>query len=92
MLAQKRKSFCENVGGEKIATMSGAEVSGPTANKIPRANGFDPVVRRKGGHNKRFAKQVPMERVCIDFVEIGVDAETGRKVESLIVINDHSRF
>jgi transposase InsO family protein len=32
-----------------------------------------------------------MERVCIDFVEIGADTETG-KVESMTIMDDHSRF
>ena len=72
--------------------MSGSGVTGPTANKILRSCGFGPVVRRKGKHIKRFSKACPMDRVCIDFVEIGVDEETGRKVESLTVLDDHSRF
>lgn len=72
--------------------MSGSGVSGPTANKILFANGFGPVVKRKGKHAKRFAMAHQMERVCIDFMEIGIDSETGRKVESLTVVDDHSRF
>ena len=72
--------------------MSGSGVSGPTANKILFASGFEPVVKRKGKHTRRFAMPCPMERVCIDFVEIGTDSETGSKVESLTVVDDHSRF
>ena len=92
MIAQKNKPFCKNVGGTKIAQMSGSGVSGPTANKILRASGFEPVVKRKGQHIKRFAKACPLDRVGIDFVEIGIDSETGRKVESLTVEDDHSRY
>lgn len=44
--------------------MSGSGVSGPTANKILFASGFEPVVKRKGRHVKRFAMPCPMERVC----------------------------
>lgn len=92
IVEQKRKPFCKNVGGTKIALMSGSGVSGPTANKILRVSGFDPVVKRKGKHIRRFSKACPMDRVGIDFVEVGVDSDTGLKVESLTVEDDHSRY
>lgn len=49
------------------------------------------MTKRKGRAYKRFEMENVNEMWQIDYVELGVDSTTGRKVESLSIIDDHSR-
>mgnify|MGYP002624060058 CR=1 FL=1 len=72
--------------------MSGVDASAPTVHKVLMSAGYEPVRKQKGKHLKRYAKPSGNYQWNIDFVEIGVDRITGRKIESLSVTDDHSRY
>jgi putative transposase len=72
--------------------MSGVDASAPTVLKALKAAGYPPVRRQAGKHTKRYCRPAANDQWNIDFVEIGVDRITGKKIESLSVTDDHSRF
>jgi transposase InsO family protein len=92
VVKQKEQPFCRNIGSTKIGLMSGVKASGPTVLKALKAAGYPPVRKQAERHTKRYCKQTPNEQWNIDFVEIGTDRITGKKIESLSVTDDHSRF
>lgn len=92
VVEQKKKPFCKNVGARKIGLMSGVDASAPTVHKALMAAGFEPVRKQKGKHIKRYSKPAANDQWNIDLVEIGVDRITGKKIESLSVTDDHSRY
>ena len=91
-MEQKEKPFCWNLGAKKIGILSGVDASAPTVYKALIAAGYEPIRRQKSRHLKRYAKPASNDQWNIDFVEIGVDTVTGKKIESLSVTDDHSRF
>lgn len=90
--AQARKPFCGVLGAAKIKVLSGVDASAPTVRKALRKAGFEIRTRKTNLHRQRFSRAYPNCQWNIDFVEIGVDSATGRKVESLSVTDDHSRM
>ena len=92
MVRQKEQPFCRNIGARKIGIMSGVEASAPTVAKALKLAGYPPVRKQTGKHLKRYCRPAANDQWNIDFVEIGVDRVTGKKVESLSVTDDHSRF
>lgn len=89
---QKRKPFCGDIGAAKIGLMAGVDASAPTVMKALKKMGFKPVREQPPRHLKRYCREAPNEQWNIDFVEVGVDSTTGKKVESLSVTDDHSRY
>jgi len=92
VVKQKEQPFCRNIGARKIGIMSGVDASAPTVFKALKAAGYPPVRKQAGKHIKRYCRPAANDQWNIDFVEIGVDRITGRKIESLSVTDDHSRF
>ncbi len=92
VVRQKEQPFCGNIGARKIGLMSGVDASAPTVYKALRAAGYGPVRKQKGKHIKRYSRPAGNDQWNIDFVEIGTDVVTGKKVESLSVTDDHSRY
>ncbi len=80
------------LGAAKISKMACSPVSAPTARKILYLAGYPPVTMRRGRKYRRFEKEYVNEMWQIDYVQIGWDSVTGRAVESLSVIDDHSRM
>lgn len=80
------------LGAAKINQIAESPVSAPTARKILYREGFPPVTKRKGRTYKTFEMEHTNDMWQIDYVELGTDRITGRKVESLSVIDDHSRM
>ena len=92
VVRQKERPFCGNIGARKIGFMSGVDVSAPTVYKALRAAGYGSVRKQKGKHIKRYSRPTGNDQWNIDFVEIGIDVVTRKKVESLSVTDDHSRY
>ena len=100
--SQKRKDATRGIlemkdrypilGAAKINVMTGKKVSAPTAHDILMKAGYEPVTMRTGKVYKRFEMPFINDMWQIDYVELGTDSHTGRKVESLSVIDDNSRF
>ena len=100
--SQKRKDATRDIlemkdrypilGAAKINVMTGKKVSAPTAHDILMKAGYEPVTMRIGKVYKRFEMPFINDMWQIDYVELGTDSRTGRKVESLSVIDDNSRF
>ncbi len=88
---EKEKPFRQNIGALKIKVMSGVEASAKTVAKALRKAEFEPVAKNHKAHQMRVCKPVPNQQWNIDFVEIGTERLTGRKVQSLSVEDDHSR-
>lgn len=87
----KRKPFCANLGAEKIGRMSGVDASAPTVRKALDAADFERPKRSRNTHIKRVCRKSPNDQWNIDNVQLGRDS-TGKPVESLSVIDDHSRL
>ena len=90
--AECSKPYRDKLGAAKIAVIGDIPASAPTVRKTMRLLGIDVPTRKRKGHRKRFCRRASNDQWNIDFVEIGVDIETGKKVESLSVTDDHSRF
>lgn len=90
--AEKEKEFRENIGALKIGLLAGVDASAPTVAKALRLAGYDPVTKYQAKHSKRYCMQAPNDRMDMDFVEVGVDPITGKKVEALSVEDNHSRL
>ena len=90
VLATKKRY--PHLGAAKIKILAGAKVSTPTVHKILLNEGYEPVTMRIGKVYKSFEMEHPNDMWQIDYVELGTDTLTGRKVESLSIIDDHSRF
>ncbi len=88
---EKGKPFRKNIGARKIKAMSGVDASVETVAKALERAEYGPVSARPVPHTMRTCAAVPNMQWDIDFVEIGRDADTGRKVYSLSVEDDHSR-
>ena len=89
---EKDKPFRKNVGSKKIRIMAGIDASPRTIAKAVERAGFDPVSSGHSKHPARVCDPVPNGQWDIDFVEIGIDSVSGKKVLSLSVEDDHSRF
>lgn len=89
---QKRKPFCKNIGAAKIGLMAGVDASAPTVRKSLKAAGFEIPTRKRNTHTKRYSRPCANDQWNIDFVELGVEEGTGKKVESLSIVDDHSRY
>lgn len=72
--------------------MTGSKLSAPTVHDILMKAGNEPVTMRLGRVYKSFERPFINDLWQIDYVELGTDIRTGRKVESLSVIDDNSRF
>lgn len=92
VVTQAKKPFCEGLGAAKIQVLSGVNASAPTVRKALRKGGITVKERKVSSHRKRFCRPRGNHQWNIDFVEIGVDRITGKKVESLSVTDDHSRM
>lgn len=80
------------LGAAKINHMAGHKVSAPTARKLIYMAGWKPVTMKLGRKYKSFQMDHVNEMWQIDYVELGTDRLTGRKVESLSILDDHSRM
>ena len=78
-------------GAAKINVMAKTSISAPTAHRILKEHGFMPVTVRKGKVYKSFEMDRVNEMWQIDYVELGTDSETGRRIESLSILDDKSR-
>lgn len=76
----------------KIKILTGIDASVKTVAKAMRKAGFEPLRKERRPHPARICKAVPNQQWNIDFVEIGIDSDTGKKVHSLSVTDDHSRY
>lgn len=81
-----------HLGAAKIVMIAGVPLSAPTVHNILMNAGYEPVTMRLGKVYKSFERDHPNDMWQIDYVELGIDSLTGRKVESLSIIDDHSRF
>jgi len=90
--AEKEKPFRQDVGAMKIKVMSGVDASVNTVSKALKKAGFKPVEPGRRHHGARVCKAVPDQQWDIDLVEIGFDSQTGKKVSSMSVEDDHSRY
>lgn len=79
-------------GAVKIGILADSELSGPTVHAVLREHGHENVTMRLGKVYKRFEMDYVNEMWQIDYVELGVDIKTNRKVESFSVIDDKSRY
>lgn len=79
-------------GAVKIGIMAGSDLSGPTVHAVLREHGHENVTMRLGKVYKRFEMDYVNEMWQIDYVELGMDIKSGRKVESFSVIDDKSRY
>lgn len=86
------KAQYPQLGAAKINAIAGFPVSAPTAHSILMEAGFEPVSKHTGKVYKRFEMPYIDDMWQIDYVELGTDKLTGKKVESLSVIDDHSRY
>ena len=89
-LSTKRKY--PHLGAAKIAIISGVKASPKTVHAVLRKNGFENVTMRLGKVYKRFEMPNVNDMWQIDYVELGSDPDTGKKVEYLSVIDDKSRY
>ena len=80
------------LGSAKIGVMAGVDASPKTVHAALKKNGFKNVTMRIGKAYRSFEMDRVNEMWQIDFVELGVDRITGRKVEFLSVIDDKSRM
>lgn len=62
------------------------------AAKINHMAGWKPVTMKLGRKYRSFRMDHVNEMWQIDYVELGTDRLTGRKVESLSILDDHSRM
>lgn len=96
MIDVKGREFMENVGARKIGIIAGVNASGPTVMKALRLGGYGPVTEYHARHYKRWCRECPNMQWDIDFVKIGEEISmgeaTGRDVESLSVVDNHSRL
>lgn len=90
ILAMKAKH--PKLGAAKINAMTGSKLSAPTVHDILMKADHEPVTMRLGKVYKSFERPFINDLWQIDYVEIGIDIHTGRKVESLSVIDDNSRY
>jgi len=90
--AEKEKPFRQDVGAMKIKVMSGVDASVNTVAKALKKAGYKSVEPGRRHHGARVCRAVPDQQWDIDLVEIGVDTETGKKVSSMSVEDDHSRY
>ncbi len=88
---EKEKQFRKNIGAAKIRVMTGLDASAETVAKAAEKAGYKPAGGGRKQHPHRHCAAVPNMQWNIDFVELGKDPETGRKVYSLSVEDDHSR-
>lgn len=92
----KDGEFMENIGAKKIGIIAGVDASGPTVMKALRLGGHGPVTEYRARHLKRWCRERPNMQWNIDFVKIGDEVSMGRRtgkaVESLSVVDDHSRL
>lgn len=88
---EKEKQFRKNIGAAKIRVMAGLDASAETVAKAAEKAGYKPAGGGRKQHPQRHCAAVPNMQWNIDFVELGKDPETGRKVYSLSVEDDHSR-
>jgi transposase InsO family protein len=79
------------LGAAKIGKISGVNASHPTVHAVLREAGFENVTMRLGKVYKSFEMPHVNDMWQIDYVELGTDRTTGRKVEFLSVIDDKSR-
>lgn len=89
LVETKNRYMC--LGAAKINRIAKTSISAPTAHKLLMEHGFKPVTVRKGKVYKSFEMDRVNEMWQIDYVELGTDSETGRKVESLSILDDKSR-
>ncbi len=90
ILAMKRKH--PKMGAAKINVMTGSKLSAPTVHDILMKGGNEPVTMRLGKVYRSFERPFINDLCQIDYVELGTDIRTDRKVESLSVIDDNSRY
>ena len=79
------------LGSAKIGVMAGVEASPKTVHAALKRRGFENVTMRIGKAYRSFEMDRVNEMWQIDFVELGADRVTGKKVEFLSVIDDKSR-
>lgn len=88
---EKEKQFRKNIGAAKIRIMSRVDALTETVAKAVERAGYKPLRTESEQHPERYCAAVPNIQWDIDFVELGKNPETGRKVYSLFVEDDHSR-
>ena len=86
-----KKTEHPELGSAKIGVMAGVDASPKTVHAALKKNGFKNVTMRIGKAYRSFEMDRVNEMWQIDFVELGIDRITGRKVEFLSVIDDKSR-
>lgn len=89
VIATKMQYGC--LGAAKIGVISKVDASAPTVHKVLKSAGFENVTMRSGKVYKSFEMDNVNDMWQIDYVELGVDTVTSRKVEFLSVIDDKSR-
>ena len=89
VVAAKRQY--EFLGSAKIGVIAGVKASHPTVHAVLKKEGFKNVTMRIGKVYKSFEMDNVNDMWQIDYVELGVDRITGKKVEFLSVIDDKSR-